>query len=115
MNERAATQEGVTRVGIVGGGIPLATGAALSADGFDQLLPPWDRRTIYLIVLLRLAVLLHRGRSSAAQPGVRLSTVGNALALGFPEGWLEHRPLTRFELEEEAAYLKAGGFSLEFG
>jgi len=67
-----------------------------------------------LCVLLRLAVLLHRGRSCAAQPGVRLSTGGSALTLAFPDGWLEHRPLTRFELEEEASYLKAGGFSLAF-
>jgi exopolyphosphatase/guanosine-5'-triphosphate,3'-diphosphate pyrophosphatase len=67
-----------------------------------------------LCVLLRLAVLLHRGRSCAAQPGVRLAAVGNALTVAFPDGWLEHRPLTRFELEEEAAYLKAGGFSLSF-
>jgi exopolyphosphatase/guanosine-5'-triphosphate,3'-diphosphate pyrophosphatase len=67
-----------------------------------------------LCVLLRLAVLLHRGRSCAAQPGVRLSTSGSALTLAFPDGWLEHRPLTRFELEEEASYLKAGGFSLAF-
>ena len=80
-----------------------------------ETLPEATRECVRrLRVLLRLAVLLHRGRSGAAQPGVRLSTAGNGLTLAFPDGWLEHRPLTRFELEEEAAYLRAGGFSLSF-
>ena len=86
----------------------------LPADVFEVLPETTRECARRLCVLLRLAVLLHRGRSSAAQPGVRLSTAGNALTVAFPDGWLEHRPLTRFELEEEATYLKAGGFSLSF-
>jgi exopolyphosphatase/guanosine-5'-triphosphate,3'-diphosphate pyrophosphatase len=86
----------------------------LPVDGFDTL-PENTRECVRrLCILLRLAVLLHRGRSHAAQPGVQLSTAGTALTVAFPEGWLEHRPLTRFELEEEAAYLNAGGFGLNF-
>ena len=50
----------------------------------------------------------------SVQLSVQLRAAGNSLTLAFPDGWLEHRPLTRFELEEEAAYLKAGGFSLGF-
>jgi exopolyphosphatase/guanosine-5'-triphosphate,3'-diphosphate pyrophosphatase len=86
----------------------------LPIDALDAL-PDNTRECVRrLCVLLRLAVLLHRGRSCVAQPDVRLSTAGSLLTLGFPEGWLEHRPLTRFELEEEATYLKAWGFSLSF-
>jgi exopolyphosphatase/guanosine-5'-triphosphate,3'-diphosphate pyrophosphatase len=80
-----------------------------------EALPETTRECVRrLCVLLRLAVLLHRGRSCAAQPGVELTASGNTLTLAFPDGWLEHRPLTRFELEEEAAYLRAGGFALGF-
>ena len=86
----------------------------LPVDVFETL-PENTRECVRrLCVLLRLAVLLHRGRSCAAQPGVQVSTAGNALTVAFPDGWLEHRPLTRFELEEEAAYLNAGGFGLNF-
>jgi exopolyphosphatase/guanosine-5'-triphosphate,3'-diphosphate pyrophosphatase len=86
----------------------------LAPEGLDALPEPTRECVRRLCVLLRLAVLLHRGRSCAAQPGVQLSASGNALTLAFPEGWLEHRPLTRFELQEEAAYLSAGGFNLSF-
>ena len=36
----------------------------LDAGGLEDLIPPWDKLAINLIVLLRLAVLLHRGRSA---------------------------------------------------
>src|SRR6202021_57762 len=35
----------------------------LSYESLEDLLPPWDRLAEFLIVVLRLAVLLHRGRS----------------------------------------------------
>jgi exopolyphosphatase/guanosine-5'-triphosphate,3'-diphosphate pyrophosphatase len=34
--------------------------------------------------------------------------------LGFEGGWLERNPLTRADLEQEAEYLKAAGYQLEF-
>ena len=43
-----------------------ATGASSLLEGFDELCRPGTGARIYLIVLLRLAVLLHRGRSGAA-------------------------------------------------
>src|SRR6185437_5910523 len=45
----------------------------LSLVGLDELIPPWDRNAPHLIVLLRLAVLLHRGRSPAALPSIELA------------------------------------------
>ncbi len=44
----------------------------LSLERLDELVPPWDKDAVYLIVLLRLAVLLHRGRSAAALPDIDL-------------------------------------------
>src|SRR6201984_2168166 len=45
----------------------------LALEGVEELVPPWDRGALYLIVLLRLAVVLHRGRSSTALPAIDLS------------------------------------------
>ena len=42
----------------------------LSFDALEDLLPPWDRLAEFLIVLLRLSVLLHRGRSPQPLPEV---------------------------------------------
>jgi len=68
-----------------------------------------------LCVLLRLAVLLHRGRSSSASlPLLSLQCKPNkqTLYLAFPEGWLDCHPLTRADLEEETAHLKVVGLKL---
>ena len=78
---------------------------------------PKDRQVAVrrLCVLLRLAVLMHRGRSEKARPGPQLRVEGEAVRLEFPDGWLARHPLTQLELEEEAARLATAGFALEFG
>jgi exopolyphosphatase/guanosine-5'-triphosphate,3'-diphosphate pyrophosphatase len=87
----------------------------LASEGFDAL-PESARLTARrLCVLLRLAALLHRSRSTAPKPAFGLAAENNALILRFPEGWLDDRPLTRSELEQESLFLRAGGFSLAFG
>ncbi|MEA3275465.1 MAG: exopolyphosphatase [Pseudomonadota bacterium] len=68
----------------------------------------------HLCVILRLAVLLHRGRSPTNKPHPMLSAIGERLRLDFPDDWLEQHPLTRLELEQEAERLKAAGLKLEF-
>jgi exopolyphosphatase/guanosine-5'-triphosphate,3'-diphosphate pyrophosphatase len=65
-------------------------------------------------VLLRLAVLLHRSRSPAGRPDVRLRVENGRLQLAFPEGWLAAHPLSRAELKKEARYLKEAGFKLKY-
>ncbi len=67
-----------------------------------------------LCVLLRLAVLLHRGRSESAPPQLRLNTEGNALTVKFPSEWLDSHPLTVADLEGEAKFLRAAGFELSY-
>jgi exopolyphosphatase/guanosine-5'-triphosphate,3'-diphosphate pyrophosphatase len=84
----------------------------LSFDALEDLLPPWDRHAEFLIVLLRLAVLLHRGRSPQALPEVRLSAKGRTLTLELPPRWMKEHPLTLEDLEQERAYLKEAGFRL---
>ena len=82
-------------------------------DAFEQLAEPWTRKARRIAVLLRVAVLLHRGRSSEPVPQVRCVAVGPTFRLEFPTDWLAGRPLTLADLEEEGGFLSAVGF--EFG
>jgi exopolyphosphatase/guanosine-5'-triphosphate,3'-diphosphate pyrophosphatase len=84
----------------------------LNLSPLDDLFPPWHVAGEYLIVLLRLAVLLHRGRSSSTLPEIRLEARNRGLDVAFPEGWLECHPLTRADLDAEADYLKSSGFRI---
>ncbi len=80
-----------------------------------EMLPPDERRVARrLMVLLRLAVLLHRGRSQVELPRFRLVARKRVLTLGFPRGWLKKNPLTCADLEQEMEYLKAAGLVLDF-
>jgi len=78
----------------------------------DDLAPPWDRRAPPMTLLLRLAVLLHRGRSSVALPDIRLSARPDALEIRFPPGWMDDHPLTVADLQSEIEHLKSVGFRL---
>jgi exopolyphosphatase / guanosine-5'-triphosphate,3'-diphosphate pyrophosphatase len=82
----------------------------LTLEGLEELVPPWDRDALYLIVLLRLAVLLHRGRSAAALPEIELTASSRALEISFPPRWLRDHPLTTADLQQEIDYLKPHGF-----
>ena len=73
-----------------------------------ELQEPYRR----LCVLLRLAVVLHRSRSKDRLPAINFSAEGKKLLLRFPEGWLEHHPLTHADLEQEAEYLGNADFKL---
>jgi exopolyphosphatase/guanosine-5'-triphosphate,3'-diphosphate pyrophosphatase len=84
----------------------------LMLEGVEELVPPWDRSAVYLIALLRLAVLLHRGRSSTALPPLELSATARSLEMRFPPGWLRDHPLTSADLQQEVDYLRMSGFRL---
>jgi exopolyphosphatase/guanosine-5'-triphosphate,3'-diphosphate pyrophosphatase len=84
----------------------------LALEGVEELVPPWDRTALYLIVLLRLAVLLHRGRSSTALPAIELTATPRSLEMRFPARWLNEHPLTSADLQQEVEYLRASGFRL---
>ena len=84
----------------------------LSRDGLAELVPPWNRDALYLIVLLRLAVLLHRGRERAALPPIKVFAGPRSLQLTFPGRWLAAHPLTETDLQQEVQYLQAVGLRL---
>jgi exopolyphosphatase/guanosine-5'-triphosphate,3'-diphosphate pyrophosphatase len=78
----------------------------------DELIPPWDKRAPAMTLLLRLAVLLHRGRSTVALPDIRLTPRADALEMQVPPGWLDDHPLTVADLQAEIENLKTVGFRL---
>lgn len=84
----------------------------LNLQVLEDLVPPWHLKAELLIVLLRLAVLLNRGRSKAPLPEIKLAARMRMLELKFPTRWLEDHPLTRTDLEQEMEWLKAAGFKL---
>ncbi len=87
----------------------------LSFESVEDLLPPWDRQAEFLIVILRLAVLLHRGRSPQPLPEAKLRVKGRMVTLELPVRWMKEHPLTLEDLEQEREYLKDAGFRLSFG
>jgi exopolyphosphatase/guanosine-5'-triphosphate,3'-diphosphate pyrophosphatase len=87
----------------------------LNLAQIEDLVPPWHLKAEFLIVLLRLAVLLHRARGPRALPEIDLRPKGRSLEALFPKGWLDQHPLTAADLEQEAEFLRVAGFRLRVG
>ncbi len=85
----------------------------LELEPIEELPDPLRRTALRLVLLLRLAVLLNRGRGAQPAPPLALRTRKNGYALTFPEGWLEQNPLTRADLDEERERVRAAGYELE--
>jgi exopolyphosphatase / guanosine-5'-triphosphate,3'-diphosphate pyrophosphatase len=84
----------------------------LTLEGLEDLIPPWDQRGIYLILILRLAVLLHRDRSEAAIPDLTLVGKPRTLELRLRIRTFRDHPLTAADLNDEIDYLRATGLRL---
>ena len=81
-----------------------------------QRSPRLDTRQVSrLLVLLRLAVRLHRGRQPDALPPLDLVAEGDRVELALPRAWLEAHPLTRADLEAEAARFAPVGVEIVVG
>ncbi len=81
---------------------------------FDELTLVDEETALRLAVILRLAVLLNRGRSPSLLPAIGFAGKKRGLSVTFPPDWLEGHPLTRADLKEEAALLRKAGYELEF-
>jgi exopolyphosphatase / guanosine-5'-triphosphate,3'-diphosphate pyrophosphatase len=84
----------------------------LTIEPRESLVPPWHVKSEFMVVLLRLAVLLNRGRGPKSLPRIDLEARGRSLVVGFPKGWLAEHPLTAADLEQEVEYLRDAGFRL---
>ncbi len=65
-------------------------------------------------VILRLAVLLHRGRERFIKTAITAQAKGSSINLNFDQGWLEAHPLTGADLYQEQIWLKTIGINLNF-
>ncbi|MCY2961347.1 MAG: exopolyphosphatase [Planctomycetota bacterium] len=79
-----------------------------------ELPPVQQRATLRLCVLLRLSVLMARGRAESSLPKVTIEPRKSGYALSFPEGWLAERPLVQADLEQERQRLAPAGFDVDF-
>jgi len=78
-------------------------------------IPAGKRTTILrLIVLLRLAILLHRSRKDETAIIEKVVAEEKGLSLYFAEGELERHPLQLASLQQEALYLQHVDFILKF-
>jgi len=76
-------------------------------DAVLRALPDRLRRpTARVTALLRLAVLLQRGRAADPAPPIELDADEKVLQIRLPQAWLEQHPLTRADLDQERDYLK---------
>ena len=96
------------------GALVLSHRRKLSFKTFNNLPSPWDKTMVYLSILLRLTVVLHRNRNEADLPPFECTLTGQTLALKFPTDWLAQYPLTLADLNDEAKHLSNIGFQLSF-
>lgn len=86
----------------------------LSQSTLESVTSKWRKTALRLAILLRLAVLLNRSRTSTEPPKFEISARKRDVSLVFAEGWLAVNPLTITDLEREQAYLKDAGYRLSF-
>lgn len=79
-------------------------------EGIEEADKP---RLRYLCVLVRLAVLIQHPRNLEPPPAFWLQASANRLVITFPPGWLDDRPLTLADLQNEQEYLSKQDFVLE--
>jgi len=84
------------------------------ADEFSQLMKPFIKAGKHMCVLLRIAVLLQRGRTDLTMPDITLTIDNKNINLSFPEGWLDDHNMTLADLIKEINYLDAAGYNLSF-
>lgn len=81
-------------------------------DALNEVGNPWRIRLRRLAVILRLAVLLHRGRDDGNVPAVKANALGTGIVLRFPRGWVGRFPLTHADILEEKQRLRDAGIRL---
>ena len=81
---------------------------------FKQLMKPFVKAGKHMCVLLRIAVLLHRGRTDQSLPEIDIVVNGKNISLHFPDNWLDEHSMTLADLIKEINYLDAAGYKLSF-
>jgi exopolyphosphatase/guanosine-5'-triphosphate,3'-diphosphate pyrophosphatase len=84
----------------------------LALDELDDLRSPWNQLAERLIIVLRLAVLLHRNRGTGNPPRLVLTPRGRGVVASFKVRSLRRHPLTEADLQQEQSHLKQHGIGL---
>jgi len=95
--------------------LALLVGSHRRKFPMDQIksLPEEDiSRLLRRCIIVRLAILLHRSRSSDTLPEFQLRAHYTKMELTFVKNWLEDHPLTKADLDTETDYLSAIGIKL---
>jgi exopolyphosphatase/guanosine-5'-triphosphate,3'-diphosphate pyrophosphatase len=69
---------------------------------------------VFLTVLLRLAVRIHRGRDLESPDILLVIENQTHIHLNFNDGWLSAHPLSQLDLDIEAKRLESAGFKLTY-
>jgi exopolyphosphatase / guanosine-5'-triphosphate,3'-diphosphate pyrophosphatase len=75
--------------------------------------PQGNDDLIHLAILLRLAVIFHRGKKSEGLPPIALDVSKKKVKLKIPNSWLETHPLTHADLETEIRHLEDIDYTME--
>ena len=79
----------------------------INIEAIEQLPVRWQNQTVYMIVILRMAILINRDRIPKKIPELNIEEKKGVLSIQFDPSWLEAHPLAGAELEQEQNYLKA--------
>ncbi len=85
---------------------------SLDLDYCSEMSIGSQQKALRLTVILRLAVLLNRSRSTQELPVVGLEVSENNVNLHLPASWLEKNPLSVADLARESRYLADVGIEL---
>lgn len=69
---------------------------------------------LQLTLLLRLSVLLYRGRGQEVIPVPQITLTEKKISLQFEPEWLNEHALTQYDLKQEQRYLKKAGITLQY-
>ena len=86
----------------------------LPLAAFREFPSSQSKPLLRLAILLRLSVLLHRSRSPDKLPAIILNVQKKNIRLRFHGDWLDEHALTQADLTQEAGFLKAVDYILEF-
>ena len=86
----------------------------ISKKLFRHIAEDQQQTALHLVVLLRLAALLHRSRKEETAVIEEIRAGSNALSIRFAGAELQNHPLQLASLEQETDYLHNVGFTLQF-
>ena len=78
----------------------------INIEAIEQLPARWQTHAMYMIVILRMAILINRDRIPKKIPDIKIEDKKGVLSIQFDPSWLEAHPLTGAELEQEQNHLK---------